>query len=121
MRPMPFRRRSLLAASLLLVASRTASAQEPAPVEVDSGCLAPVYPQILKMAGVSGRITLSYVVDTAGAVDTATIRVITTTHDLLVAPPRRAASACRYRPALRAGVHLRARVLRRFTFEPPPG
>ena len=117
-------RRLVLLAVLWPLAGAAAAQQAPppdreAPVEVDSACLTPAYPMILKMAGVSGRITLSFVVDTTGRADTSTVRVIDTSHALLVAPARTAATACRFHPARQGGVPVRARILRRFAFVPP--
>ena len=46
----------------------------------------PRFPEVLRQAGVEGRVVLQFVIDTTGLVDAATIEVLETTHRAFVAP-----------------------------------
>jgi TonB family protein len=123
--------RSALACSLLLVASPgLLTAQQPAPpvpidsvgqrpVLLDSACLTPVHPDILRQAGVEGRVVVQFVVDTTGAVDSGSVRVLTTTHRLFERPARAAIASCRFRPGSRGGQVVRVRMTQPLNFALP--
>src|SRR5574341_1875246 len=66
--------------------------------ELLSGPL-PVYPELLRQAGVQGQVVLEAVVDTTGRVQTASISVVSATHPEFVAPARQALVATLFRPA----------------------
>lgn len=66
--------------------------------EVLTGPL-PVYPELLRQAGVQGRVLLEAVVDTTGRVRAASISVVSATHPGFVAPARQALLATLFRPA----------------------
>jgi TonB family protein len=66
--------------------------------EVLTGPL-PVYPELLRQAGVQGRVLLEAVVDTTGRVQAASISVVSATHPGFVAPARQALLATLFRPA----------------------
>jgi TonB family protein len=106
---------SPLAAALLLAGLpallNAQQALPPAPAEsvevrpalIDSSCQAPTHPDSLRRAGIEGRVVLAFVVDTNGAVEANTVRVLTTTHLLFEGPARAAIATCRYRPGRREG------------------
>ncbi len=77
--------------------------------EVLTGPL-PVYPELLRQAGVQGRVVLEAVVDTTGRVLAASILVVSRTNPGFVAPARQALLATLFRPAMVAGTPVRMRV-----------
>jgi protein TonB len=66
--------------------------------EVLTGPL-PVYPELLRQAGVQGHVVLEAVVDTTGRVRPASISVVSATNPGFVAPARQALLATLFRPA----------------------
>jgi protein TonB len=74
----------------------TLFAEEPA--EALSGPL-PVYPDLLRQAGVQGRVVLEAVVDTTGRVLPQSISVVSATNPGFVGPARQALIATLFRPA----------------------
>ncbi len=123
--------RSALAGAILLAASPLllAAQQLPPPLPVDSvdvrpllldsACLTPAHPDILRQAGVEGRVVVQFVVDTTGAVDSASVRVLSSTHRLFERPARAAVAACRYRAGSRGGQAVRVRMTQPLNFELP--
>jgi TonB family protein len=100
-----------------------ANSASPAPSLIDSACLVPVHPQILREAGIEGRVLVGFVVDTTGAVEPSTVRVLSSSHKLFEAPARAAVSTCRYVPGRAAGRPVRVRMQQAVNFElpaPPP-
>jgi TonB family protein len=91
-------------------------------VERYEGSAAPIYPPDLMAAGVEGLVQATYVVDTVGRVDTATIRVKESNDPRFTASVRVALGEMRFRPAKRAGRTVRQLVEQRFRFKilPPP-
>ena len=67
----------------------------------------PRYPTALAAAGISGRVVLDYVVDTAGRAELGSLRVVTSSHPAFDEAARASVLASRYRPA-----RLRGRVVR---------
>ena len=105
--------RSLLLV-LLLLAPAALHAQNPSePVSIertrprpalrDSACLVPAYPDILRQAGIEGQAVVGFVVDTSGAVEPSSPRVLSFTHPLLEGPARAAVLRCRFSPGRLAG------------------
>ena len=70
----------------------------------------PVYPELLRQAGVQGRVVLEAVVDTAGHVEPGSLLVVGSAHPAFVVPAQRALAATLFRPARMAGVAVRVRV-----------
>lgn len=70
----------------------------------------PVYPDLLRQAGVQGRVVLEAVVDTTGRVLASTILVMSATNPGFVAPARQALLATLFRPAMVGGKPIRMRV-----------
>jgi outer membrane biosynthesis protein TonB len=56
-----------------------------------------VYPDSLRLKGISGRVTLEFVVDTLGRVEPG-VRVLRTAHPLLVAPAKQMLLGARFVP-----------------------
>jgi TonB family protein len=65
--------------------------------EVLSGPL-PVYPDLLRQAGVTGQVVLQARVDSSGRVERGSIRVISASHPGFVGPARQALVATLFRP-----------------------
>ena len=59
----------------------------------------PVYPRAMAAAGISGRVVLEFVVDTAGRVERESLRVIASTQPAFEEAAREAMLATRFRPA----------------------
>ena len=74
--------------------------------EVLTGPL-PVYPELLRQAGVEGRVVLEAVVDTTGRVLSQSVAVASATNPGFVAPARRALQATLFRPARIGGKAVR--------------
>ena len=77
--------------------------------EVLTGPL-PVYPELLRQAGVQGKVVLEAVVDTTGRVLAPSITVVLATDPGFVAPARQALLATLFRPTMIGGKAVRTRV-----------
>jgi len=86
-------------------------------VERYSSSAAPVYPPELSAQGKEGKVDATYVVDTAGRVDTTTIQVLQSDHPRFTESVRTALGEARFRPATRAGQLVRQLVQQRFSFK----
>jgi TonB family protein len=86
-------------------------------VERYSSSAAPVYPPELSAQGKEGKVDATYVVDTAGRVDTTTIQVLESDHPRFTESVRTALGEARFRPATRAGQLVRQLVQQRFSFK----
>jgi protein TonB len=82
--------------------------------EVLTGPL-PVYPDLLRQAGVQGRVVLEAVVDTTGRVLSQSIAVVAATNPRFVAPARQALLGTLFRPAMVGGKAVR--MLARIPYE----
>ncbi|HLG04992.1 MAG TPA: energy transducer TonB [Gemmatimonadales bacterium] len=91
-------------------------------LEVDSAVVrdptsaAPAYPQLLLESAIAGSVTIRYVVDTAGAIDTLTYSVVSTTHPDFAQAVRDAVPRMRFRPAYERGQRVRQWVEQTFRF-----
>lgn len=85
-------------------------------VERYESSAAPVYPPDLLAIGAEGHVQAIYVVDTAGQVDTTTIRVVESDDPRFTASVRTALGQMRFRPAKRAGKTVRQLVEQLFRF-----
>jgi TonB family protein len=86
-------------------------------VERYASSAAPVYPPELSARGKEGTVEASYVVDTAGRVDTTTIQVIQSDDPRFTQSVLVALSESRFRPAKRQGKTVRQLVQQRFRFK----
>ena len=77
----------------------------------------PTYPDLLRQAGVQGRVVLEATVDTTGRVLAASILVVSATNPAFVAPARQALLASLFRPGIVGGkpVQMRVRIPYDFT------
>ncbi len=89
-------------------------------VERYDGSAAPIYPSELIASGKEGQVQATYVVDTAGRVDTTTIQVMQTDDARFTESVRTALGGTRFRPAKRAGKAVRQLVMQRFRFRIMP-
>jgi periplasmic protein TonB len=76
----------------------------------------PVYPDILRQAGVEGATLVSFVVDTTGRVDPGSLKVVHTTHELFTRAVRDALPRMRFIPAELGEKKVRQLVQQAFSF-----
>jgi hypothetical protein len=81
---------------------------------------APIYPPDLMATGTEGLVQATYVVDTVGTVDTATVRVMYSDDPRFTESVRVALPQMRFRPAKRAGKTVRQLVEQKFRFKIVP-
>jgi len=77
----------------------------------------PRYPEVLRSAGVSGRVVIRFVVDTTGRIELSSVQVLETTHDLFTRAVRDILPALRFRPADRNGQRTRSLAEMPFEFQ----
>jgi len=83
---------------------------EERPEAIPGTCIPPSYPEILRQAGIEGRVTIEFIIDTTGRAERAGMRTIQTAHPLFEAPARAAVNTCRFRPGRISGRAVRVRV-----------
>lgn len=76
----------------------------------------PVYPQLLRDMGITGRVVAEFVVDTAGRIEPGSWRVVQATHEGFVRAAREAVLSARFHPARVRGVPVRQLVHLPVTF-----
>ena len=89
---------------------------EERPEAISGTCIQPRYPEILRQAGIEGRVMFEFVIDTLGRAERNSLRVVNTAHDLFVAPAREAVFSCRFRPGRIQGRAVRVRVQQPVSF-----
>ena len=72
---------------------------------------APRYPDILRQAGIEGRVTVEVVIDTAGRAERAGLRIVSSSHALFAPEAGAIVLGSRYRPARFGGRPVRVRIL----------
>lgn len=95
-------RLQLFAAVLFLNAATAWAQREPLVDKMPSvapGNPSPRYPEMLRSSGVEGEVTVVFVVDTLGRADTATFRVLKSTHDLFTSAVRATLPSMKFYPA----------------------
>jgi TonB family protein len=103
-------------------APRVIEAAAATELEVDSAVVrdpssaAPAYPALLLSKGIAGYAFVRFVVDTLGAVDTISFRVVEATHPEFALAVQRALPGMRFRPALQQGHRVPQWVEQRFHF-----
>ncbi len=75
-----------------------------------STCVQPRYPEILRQAGIEGRVLVEAVIDTMGRIERNSMRIVSSAHQLFEAPARETVISCRYRPGRIQGRAVRVRV-----------
>ncbi len=71
---------------------------------------APRYPALLMSARIEGRAVLEFVIDTAGRIETGSLRIVRSTNRLFEQPALAAAASWLFRPAKIGKMVVRARV-----------
>lgn len=89
------------------------------PATVRSGYVGPRYPDSLKTARVEGEVVASFVVDTTGLVDPASLHILRSTHPMFAAAAREAILRMRFAAAELHGVKVRQFVQQPFVFNLP--
>jgi protein TonB len=74
------------------------------------GGIPPRYPEILRQAGIEGRVLVEVVIDTLGRAERGSLRILSSTHQLFEAPAREAVANSIYRPGRIQGRAVRVRV-----------
>jgi TonB family protein len=82
---------------------------------------APIYPKELIALGMEGVVQATYVVDTAGRVDTSTVKVMHSDDPRFTASVRSAMESMRFQPARKSGKLVRQLVEQKFRFKLEPG
>jgi protein TonB len=77
----------------------------------------PRYPDLLRQAGVDGRVLVRFVVDTMGRIDPTSVQVLQSTHDLFARAVRDILGNFRFKPAESNGHRLRAMAEMPFEFQ----
>jgi TonB family protein len=75
-----------------------------------------VYLGPLKAAGVEGRVTAQFVVDTSGHVDASSIRIVASDDERFSTSVRRALVRYRFSPAMAHGRKVHVRMQQEFVF-----
>jgi protein TonB len=89
---------------------------EERPDLIQGTCIQPRYPEILRQAGIEGRVLIEFVIDTLGRAERAGLRVINSAHQLFEAPARETVLSCRFRPGRIQGRAVRVRVQQPINF-----
>ena len=89
-------------------------------VERYEGSAAPIYPPRLSAMGKEGRVQATFVVDTTGQVDMASVQVLASDDPEFTESVRTALGGMRFRPATRRGRAVRQLVEQRFSFRIAP-
>jgi len=76
------------------------------------------YPASLKGSDIGGQVSVQFIVDTTGAIETGTTKVVRATYDFMVPIARRHLAALRFRPAEKNGQKVRQLVQMTFRFAP---
>ncbi len=86
------------------------------PVERDPSSAGPIYPDELRTKNVEGQVVAEWVVDTSGRADTASFRIIESTHPLFTRAVRATLPGMFFRPAALMGKPVRQLVRQQFKF-----
>lgn len=86
------------------------------PVRLRSGQSGPRYPEVLRVAGVQGQVTMQFVVDTLGVADRNSFIVLEASHPLFAVAVREGLGSQRFEPAEAGGRRVRQLVVQTFVF-----
>jgi len=86
------------------------------PVRRDPASAAPAYPDFLQKEGIEGTVAVEYVVDTTGLADSASLRILRTTHPAFAEAVRAALPGMRFEPGEVGGQLVRQLVTQEFRF-----
>ena len=70
----------------------------------------PGYPELMRRAGIEGRVVVEAVIDTLGRAERGSLRIVSSTHGLFVPEASALVLGSRYRPARFGGKPVRVRV-----------
>lgn len=87
------------------------------PVLLRPGAPAPLFPEALRSAGVSGSVLAEFVVDTLGRIEPASVQMLSIDHDQFGAAVRAVLPKLRFLPAERQGRKVRQLVRLPFRFD----
>jgi protein TonB len=90
---------------------------EERPEQIAGTCIQPSYPEILRQAGIEGRVTVEFIIDTLGRAERPSLRVVNSAHQLFEGPARAAVLSCRFRPGRIQGRAVRVRVQQPINFQ----
>jgi len=76
----------------------------------------PVYPEVLKNAGIEGEVDVSFVIDTTGRADMSTLKILKSPHAQFTEAVRKALSTARFLPAEVGGKKVKQLVQLPFVF-----
>jgi TonB family protein len=86
------------------------------PVRRDPASAAPAYPDFLQKQGIEGVVAVEYIVDTTGLADSASLRIIRTSHPAFAEAVRAALPGMRFEPGEVGGQLVRQLVTQEFRF-----
>jgi protein TonB len=89
---------------------------EERPDMIAGTCVQPAYPEILRQAGVEGRVMVEFVIDTLGRAERSSVRIIRSDNQLFDAGARATVLSCRFRPGRIQGRAVRVRVQQPINF-----
>jgi TonB family protein len=78
--------------------------------------VSPAYPEALRAAGINGRVSLEFVIDSTGRAVVESVVIRASDHPAFTVAAQRAILDSRYRPARRGGRALAARVQQEVVF-----
>lgn len=87
------------------------------PVVSDARNPQPTYPEMLRTAGIEGRVVVEFVVDSTGRVRDGSLKVVEASHELFTTSVRRTLPSLRFIPARVQGHKVAQRVRVPFEFE----
>lgn len=90
------------------------------PVVARPGNPRPAYPELLRLAGVSGRVLVQYVVDTLGRVEPKSVRILDSSNELFTLAVKDVLPRLRFLPAEVGSRRVRMVVQQPFTFTIAP-
>jgi periplasmic protein TonB len=86
------------------------------PVERDPSSAGPIYPEELRVKNVEGQVVAEWIVDSTGRADSASFRIIESTHPLFTRSVRETLPGMAFRPAQLMGKPVRQLVRQQFKF-----
>lgn len=90
---------------------------EERPETIQGTCGNPAFPDVLRQAGIDGRVLFEFVIDTLGRAERGSFKTISTSHPLFEAPAKSAVLMCRFRPGRIQGRAVRVRVQQPVNFQ----
>jgi TonB family protein len=92
------------------------------PVVISGTCVQPPYPEQLRRAGISGRVTMEFIIDTLGRAERNSLMVVSNGGQALFEEPaRETALSCRFRPGRIQGRAVRVLKQQDIAFQLNPG